>query len=221
MNTLLINGRPMQITKYGHCCLLVEIRGVRILTDPGNFSTGQNEVKEIDCVVITHEHADHLHVESLKMVLKNNPSATVVCNASVGKILEKEGIGFTKVSEGEKFSIKGVEIAGFGTKHATIYKEFGQVENTGYFFDDKLFYPGDAFTDPKRPVDILALPVAGSWMKLSEAIEYVLTLKPRIAFPVHDGILLNPTMMHRVPALVFEQSGIKFVPLDIGKAVDF
>ena len=62
----------MKITKFGHCCLSVEERGVRILVDPGNYTSGQNEAKGIHIVLITHhEHRDHLDMESLKRVLKN------------------------------------------------------------------------------------------------------------------------------------------------------
>src|SRR3989344_5644853 len=50
----------------------IEENGVRILTDPGTYSTQQSEVKNIDFVLITHEHADHFHIDSLKALLKNN-----------------------------------------------------------------------------------------------------------------------------------------------------
>ena len=50
----------MQITKFGQCCLLIEVAGKRILTDPGRFSVSQNDVSNIDIILITHEHADHL-----------------------------------------------------------------------------------------------------------------------------------------------------------------
>ena len=33
------------------------------------------------------------------------------------------------------------------------------------------------------------MPVAGPWMKLSEAIDYVRAVRPRVAVPVHDAIL--------------------------------
>src|SRR3989344_3740296 len=158
----------MKLTKLGHCCLLIEINGIRFLTDPGNYTTAQNEVKNLHCIVISHEHTDHLHIESLKTVLKNNPQAQVICNASVGKILEKEFIKYNKVSHGESTKVESVEISAHGLKHAPIYIEYEQVENTGYFFDKKLFYPGDAFYKPEIPVDILAFPVTAPWCKISE-----------------------------------------------------
>src|SRR3989338_9761569 len=93
----------MRITKLGHCCLVVEItpllskptvlhllrenKPVRIMTDPGAWSTRQNEEKGIDYIFITHEHQDHFHIESLKKVLANNPKAKVITNKGVGSSL--------------------------------------------------------------------------------------------------------------------------------------
>lgn len=210
----------MTITKLGHCCLIIETKGVRFMTDPGNYTTVQNEVENIDVVVISHEHTDHLHVESLKIVLKNNPGAQVVCNGSVGKILEKEGIAYTNVSHGEKVEIKGVEIAGNGLKHALIYKDYEQVENTGYFFDGKLFYPGDAFHNPGTPVDILAFPVTAPWCKISEAMDYVMEIKPRVAFPVHDGNLMRHGITNRLPNIFLPKANIQFISLELGKETE-
>ena len=68
-------------------------------------------------------------------------------------------------------------------KHAEIFEEYGQVQNTGYFIENKLFYPGDAYTEPGKVVDVLALPVAGPWCKSAEAIAYAIRVQPKKAFP--------------------------------------
>jgi L-ascorbate metabolism protein UlaG (beta-lactamase superfamily) len=212
----------MRITKLGHCCLIVESKGKRILTDPGNYTVAQNEIKNLDAVVISHEHTDHLHVDSLKIVLKNNPQAMVICNSSVGKILDKEVIKYTKVSDGESIKIGELEINGYGTKHALIYKDFEQVENTGYFFENRLYIPGDAFHNPKVPVEILAVPIGAPWSKISESIDYILDVKPKIAFPVHDGNLIRTQgLVVRLPQLMLEKTNIIFTSLELGKDVEF
>ena len=59
----------MNITKFGHSSLLVEEAGLRVLTDPGNYSTAQNEAEGIEIILITHEHQDHIDVGSLRAVL--------------------------------------------------------------------------------------------------------------------------------------------------------
>lgn len=214
-------NRKMKINKLGHCCLVIEIRGVRFLTDPGSYTTLQNEAKNIDCVVISHEHTDHLHVESVKTILQHNPGAVIISNDSVGKILAKENIPYIKVIDGENYDFKGVTISGHGLKHAPIYRDYEQVENTGYFFDNKLFYPGDALHKPEQPVDILAFPVTGPWIKISEAMDYVLDVKPRIAFPVHDANLVNQKgITVRLPAIYLPKAGIEFIVLEINKEVE-
>jgi L-ascorbate metabolism protein UlaG (beta-lactamase superfamily) len=214
----------MKIKKIGHCCLVVEERGVRLLTDPGAYSTGQEKETDIAAVLITHEHSDHLHIESLKSILDTNPQAKVVTNSAVGKILAEQGVPFEKVEHGQRIIIGDLDIEGFGEKHAEIFEEFGMVQNTGYFIGDKLFYPGDAFTNPGKKIDVLALPVAGPWMKLSEAIIYARQISPKYVFPVHDGLLsaqsINGTTK-RIPTAVLEPLGIRFIPMSAGDEQEF
>jgi len=177
----------MQITKIGHCCLFIKEQGLTVLTDPGTFSDGQNSVTGIDLILITHEHQDHLHIDSLKQVLKNNPQAVIATNTAVGKLLDAEKIPHQILEHGQNQNFKEVLIEGFGTAHADIYEGIVPVQNTGYFINNKFFYPGDAFTNPGKPVEILAIPVAGPWMHIRESINYGKTLKPKFVFPVHDG----------------------------------
>lgn len=207
----------MKITKLGHCCLLIESRGIRFLTDPGAYTTAQNTATGIHYIVISHEHTDHLHVESVKIILANNPRAQIICNSGVGAKLTAEGIAYIKVSDGESHDCDGVTVSAHGTAHKTIYKTYEQVENTGYLFDGKLFYPGDAFYKPHTPVDILAFPVTGPWCTIAEAVDYALEVRPRVAFPVHDGNLVRQNgITVRLPGIELPKAGITFVALELG-----
>lgn len=210
----------MKLTKFGHCCLLIEEKGIRIITDPGNYTIAQSEVKGIDVILITHEHADHFHVPSLKDCLKNNPQAKVFTNRGVAKLLDAEGIGYTLLEHGQHEKFKNVLIEGYGEKHAIIYGSYGQVINTGFFINGKLFYPGDAFYDPKKPVEILALPIAGTWMKVGEAIDYALKIRPKRCFPVHDGLITPKVLAHKPAAQFLSEKGIDFFIPEEGKAVE-
>ncbi|MEI9476150.1 MAG: MBL fold metallo-hydrolase [Deltaproteobacteria bacterium] len=212
----------MKITKFGHCCFGVEENGVRILTDPGNYSTGQNQVKGINIILITHhEHQDHLFFDSLNAILRNNLSAKIITNRSVATRLESEHIPSTVLEDGQTTSETGVLIEGIGRRHSVIYPDLPSIHNTGYFISNRLFYPGDAFTNPQRPVGILALPLAAPWLKLSEAIHYAKEVRPNICFPVHDGNVRAPESIYRVAKLVLEPLGIKFVVLEPGKEMSF
>ena len=207
----------MKVTKYGRCCFVAEPKeGVRIMTDPGSYSTLQSEAKNIDVIIITHEHADHLHIESLQKVLANNPGALIITNTAVGKFLDEASIVHIIVEEGQSFDFKGVQIVGFGNRHADIYEEYGQVQNTGYMIDN-LCYPGDSFHYPNEKVDILALPVAGPWMKTSDAIIYAKNINPRVAFPVHDAVLAPLAQAYyKVPEHFLSELQIEFKKLELG-----
>lgn len=212
----------MQVTKLGHCCLIIEEGGIRIMTDPGSYTTAeQSDARNIDLILITHEHQDHLHVDSLKIILQNNPNAKIITNSGVGKILTEDHIAYDVVEEGDNANVSGVLIEGFGTKHSVIYEDYGLVHNTGYFINDKLFYPGDAFTIPGKRVDILALPAAGPWMRVSEAIDYAKEVQPRVCFPVHDGMILPSAhfALHLFDVFLNNQ-GIKFVPIKKGEETE-
>jgi len=209
----------MHIIKLGHCCLLIEINNVRILTDPGAWTTAQNTLQDLDAILITHEHADHLHVESVQAILKNNPNATLFTNHGVGAILKKDSIPYRLLEDGQKDTIKNMQIEGHGQKHADIYPSFPSVINTSYLIDSRFFYPGDALYNPERPVEILALPVAGPWLKLSEAIDYAKALQPKLCFPVHDGMLRITGPFHALPEKILASQGITFKPLEEGQHI--
>ncbi len=211
----------MKITKFGHCCLLIEENNVRILTDPGIYSVGQDELKNIDVIIISHDHQDHLQIDSLKTILINNPQAEIITNRTIGTILDKENISYEIVENGQNYSFKEILIEAFGDEHAQIYPSLPKMQNTGYFIANKLFYPGDALTNPGKPVDILALPVAGPWLTLANAIDYATTIRPRVCFPVHEGILKTPGTTHAIPPNILGLSGIKFIILENGIETEF
>lgn len=225
----------VKITKLGHCCLVVEVKSsglrppplekeervVRIMTDPGAYSTLQNGEKNIDYIFITHEHQDHCHLESLKKVLSNNKYARIITNGGVGKLLDEQKIQYELLEHGGVKDFSGISVEGQGEKHASIYQDFGQVQNTGYLFANRFFYPGDAFYNPGKPIEILALPVAGPWMKISEAIDYAKLLKPKVYFPVHDGMLKFNQPTRAVPQKFLTPLGIEFVDILEGATREF
>lgn len=211
----------MKVTKIGHCCLLIEVFGKTLLTDPGNYSDAQNRVKGIDIILITHEHQDHIHVDSLRAVLKNNPQAVVVTNKAVATLLDEAKIAYVLIADGERKQFDNLTVQALEAEHAEMHSEWPRVLNSGFFIADQLFYPGDALIDPQRPVEILALPVAGPWIKIGEAIEYALRIKPRFVFPVHDAILKQPGVAHRLPATILPNHGINFTVIADGESKEF
>ncbi|MDE2018883.1 MAG: MBL fold metallo-hydrolase [Patescibacteria group bacterium] len=112
----------MTISKIAHCCLLVKIGNLTILTDPGNYSAAQNSLTGIDAILVTHEHADHLHADSVKEILRNNPAAQVITNSGVGKQLGLAGIPFSLFEGRATGTVKTVSLEAFDCRHEEIYK---------------------------------------------------------------------------------------------------
>lgn len=215
----------MKITKLGHCCMLIEENGVRLLTDPGAFTADKHAMLTgLHAILYTHEHGDHYHLHSLQMLLKANPGAIVLCNPGVATLLSKEGIPHEVISDGNTYTVKNIDVEGHGTIHAEIHSALPRVQNTGFFIGGRFWYPGDDLTThPGVTPAIMALPVAGPWMKLSEAIDYALKIKPEMVFPVHD-MILNAALTGFVPQIVqniIEPRGIRFFAIDLDKEYEF
>lgn len=213
----------MKITKLGHSCLIVEEGSARILIDPGGWTSGLESVRDINGILITHEHQDHVSLPAVQTLLKNNPGIPTYTNHSVVEILKKEGVAAHVLEDGESADIKGVTITGSGSEHALIHKDWPCPHNTGYFIGERLFHPGDALMVPKRPVEVLALPVIAPWMTLSDGIEFAKAVKPKICFPIHDAMLRADRMgpWRLLPGELLPKSGIEFVDIKDGETRGF
>lgn len=211
----------MTITKFGHSCLLIEGAGARILIDPGTLSDGQSTQTGIDAILITHEHPDHLDVRSMKTILVVNPSVQVFASPGAATVLDKEHIERSVVENGGSFAVKEVAIEAIGKEHAVLHTSLPRIPNTGFYIGGRFWYPGDALTEPGKPVEILALPIAGPWMKFSEAVDYALAQKPRMCIPVHDGILKSSDFLISYLSTILEPRGIQCIVLEQGAATQF
>lgn len=200
----------MIITKFGHCCLLLETKGRRILTDPGKFSSEQDLLTDIDIILITHEHADHCHTDSIVGLLEHNPEAIVVGNTSVATLLKQVGIDVYIIEGRDVAQIVDIALEAYDGPHVEIFEDYGIVQNTGYLIEDSFFYPGDAYTVPNKKVDVLALPVAGPWCKVSDSISYSKKVHPKVTFPVHDA-----TLSEEGRALTYQLVSAQLKKLDI------
>jgi len=185
----------MRLTKLEHACLIVEKDGRKLVVDPGSFTTPLIDLHDVDAVVVTHEHADHWTPDQLTHLLATNPGATV--HGPAGVAAAADGFDVHVVAEGDTIEVGPFTLAFFGSRHAVIHDSIPVIDNVGVLVDGTLFYPGDQFTVPPVPVDVLATPVGAPWLKVSEVIDYVAAVKPRLAFPTHEQTLSGPGLaMH-------------------------
>jgi L-ascorbate metabolism protein UlaG (beta-lactamase superfamily) len=192
----------MRLTKLGHSCLLVEEGGARLLLDPGTLSGGFEELEGLTAVLFTHQHADHLDQARLRGLLDRNPRARVISD--------------------QELDVGGVGVRVAGRDHAVIHPDIPVVPNVGYLVGGRLFHPGDAFTEPGQPVEVLAVPAAAPWLKLSEPIDYLRAVRPKVAVPVHDMVLSEAgrSIHYRQLEQLGAKGGTSLRSLDDGAATD-
>ena len=64
------------------------------------------------------------------------------------------------------------------------------IDNVGVLINEMLYYPGDSYTVPDGvAVDTLAAPVGAPWLKIGEAMDFVLAVAPKRAFATHEMTL--------------------------------
>lgn len=209
----------MILTHLGHACVLLETPGARLLFDPGVFSSFEH-VRELDAVLVTHQHPDHVDAARLAALLDANPQARLVVDED--SVTAVAGLPALHVvaRPGDRLELGGSRIDVLGGLHAAVYGDVPGCSNAAYLVDDGAFlHPGDSFHVPEQDVDVAAVAIDGPWLKLAEAVDYVRELAPRVAVPIHEGETTDPGKYAGMLA-AFSPEGV-VVPVTRDEAVTF
>jgi L-ascorbate metabolism protein UlaG (beta-lactamase superfamily) len=188
----------MRITHLGHAAVLAETDDARILIDPGNVSDSWHSLTDLDAVLVTHQHPDHLDPENLPSLLDANPSAAVLVEPSIldlidGGKLPPLGGTAAALPPDDQVAIGDVLITAVGGQHAIIHRDIPRIGNVGYVLRSEgqptLFHPGDALDTVPDGVDILAIPAYGPWAAMKETVDFVRAVGALEGFPIHDELL--------------------------------
>ncbi|WOQ68542.1 MBL fold metallo-hydrolase [Microbacterium limosum] len=211
----------MRLTKHEHAALLLEHEGKGLIIDPGSFTTPFPEMGHVVAVVVTHEHADHWTPEHLDRIRKAAPGVPIYGPAGVEAAASDHGI--TVVEPGDTVTIEPFTLRFFPAEHEVIHESLPRVQNVGVLVNDQLYYPGDSYAVPEGvDVNVLAAPIGAPWLRIGDAMDFVLAVKPRRAFGTHDMTLsVIGRDMHRARLQwATAQNGGEFLALDPGDTMD-
>lgn len=210
----------MRITKYEHATLLLTVGDDALVIDPGSF-LAHPELPGITAIVITHEHADHWTSEQVRRILDKNPDARVLGPQGVATAVGDD-FAVEVVAPGDTVEVGEFKLEFFGGRHAEIHSSLPIIDNVGVMVNDELYYAGDSYAAPGVPVGTLAAPVGAPWLKIGEAIDYVLEVAPKRAFYVHDMTLSVAGKQMGAARLAWatEQGGGTFTELQPGETLD-
>lgn len=212
---------PMRVTKHEHACLRLEREGRTLIVDPGSYTLPLADLQDLIGIVLTHEHPDHWTPEHLERLRKAAPGIPIYGPAGVAAAAA--GFDVITVTPGETVSLDPFTLEFFGGRHAVIHETIPVVDNVGVLVGDEFYYPGDSYTVPTgRDVRLLAAPVGAPWLKIGEAMDFVLAVAPRRAFGTHDMTLsqIGREMGRQRLRWATEQGGGEFLTLDPGDDVD-
>ena len=203
-------GAAARLRYLGHSTVLLELDGIRILTDPllvdrlGPLHRHSDAVDEMlegieaDVVLISHAHHDHLHLPSLRR-LRGRPQTVVP--AGLGRLVERHH-EVVEVTRGQQITIGPVRIMAMPAVHHGGRRPFGPAsEALGFHIvgSSSVYFAGDTDLFPEMAdlaghVDVALLPVwgwgprlGGGHMDPARAAEAVVRIAPRVAIPIHWG----------------------------------
>ncbi len=198
------------ITWVGHSTVLLELDGVRLLTDPVlrgrmvhlrrvSASADVGALHDVDALLVSHLHYDHLDVKSLRLVGR---ATRVVVPVGAGDMLRSRGFAHvTELDVGDDTDVNGVNVSATRAEHGG-RQVFGmRVPALGYLVSGSLriWFAGDTdlfdgMSHIARDLDVALLPVAGWGPRVprghldpERAAQALTLLRPRVAVPIHWG----------------------------------
>jgi L-ascorbate metabolism protein UlaG (beta-lactamase superfamily) len=252
-----VTGR-LALDFIGHSSVVIKLDGVRLLTDPVTRARvgplrrvepvpARQRIRDIDAVLISHLHWDHLDVPSLRDLGRDLP---IFVPAGSGAWML--GIGFTDVRElgvGDQAAVGGLSVRAVPAVHSGYRPPLGPTApplgfvirggRSVYFAGDTDLFDGMA--DLGEPIDMALIPVWGWGPTLGRglhldplrAAQALRLIRPRAAMPIHWGTYW-PHAMGRVfperlvepPAAFVEYASelapdVRMIPTPVGDVVEW
>ena len=225
-----------RVTWLGHSTVVIEIDGTRLITDPAlrrriwhlrrSEAVGDAALGELDGLLISHAHFDHLDLASLGRLDRSLP---VVVPRGAGALVTGRGFsGVLEVATGDKLNLGGVRVGATHAEHPSGRRPFSPRSSAlGYVVSGSVavYFAGD--TDlfdgmgELAPLDLALLPVWGWGARLPaghldplRAAEALRLLRPRVAVPIHWGTFRAPFAPRSgaAPARDFTRAAARLAP---------
>jgi L-ascorbate metabolism protein UlaG (beta-lactamase superfamily) len=248
-------AQAAHLTWIGHGTVLLDLDGVRLLTDPVLRSrvwhlrrqapgVDATEYADVDAVLVSHLHFDHLDLPSLKRLGRSVP---LVVPRGGGSLLVRRGFRrVVEVEPGEEVRIGALTILATHAEHNGPRLPLGaKAPALGYVIGGsrRIYFAGDTdlfegLAEIGRDLDVALLPIWG-WgpsagpghLDPRRAAEALRLLRPLLAVPIHWGSYA-PLGLGRVqsillpdPVKAFRREAVGIAPevevrvLDLGETL--
>ena len=232
---------PGAITWLGHATVLIELDGVRLLTDPVlggrvgplvriGAAVSMDAVSGLDTVLLSHLHADHTHIGSLRAL---GSAPRLVAPRGAAGWLARQGLAsVSELSAGQQTHVGRVTVTATAAVHEGRRRPLGpEAEAVGYLIAGtcSVYFAGDTdlfegMAELRGRVDVALLPVWGWGSTLGpghldpeRAARAAAVIAPAIAIPIHWGTLAMSRPAPRSgdpgwPAREFAELAARYAP---------
>ena len=229
-----------RVTYVGHATVLVELDGVRLLTDPvlrrrvlhlrRRDVASMDALRGLDAILVSHAHWDHLDVPSLTRLGRD---VRIVLPRGAGRLVRRRFFrNVVELDVGESIELGDVTVTAAPAEHDAGRGPLGvRAPALGYVVEGtkRIYFAGDTDLFPAMaelaPLDLALLPVAGWGPRLppghldpQRAAEALRLLRPQSAVPIHWGtysLITKPRAapgVERAPADQFARFAAELAP---------
>lgn len=184
----------LKITCIGHGTLMFGYQDKIVHVDPVSREADYSKLPKADVVLITHEHGDHLDLQALGMIRKDQ-TKTVLTKACAEKVPEG-----TVMKNGATATVQGLKIEAVPAYNIVHKRPDGQPFHpkgggNGYvinFDKTRVYVAGDTENIPEmaalKKIDVAFLPMNLPYTMTPEMVaEAAKMFEPRILYPYHYG----------------------------------
>ncbi len=199
------------VTWLGHASVMMELNGVRLLTDPVLRNrigplvrvappVAADRLKTLDAILLSHLHADHVDLPSLRRLGKRT---VVLAPHQAGSWLHSKGVvGVQELRPADETNVGPVKVTAVRATHDRRRRPFGPAADPiGYVVrgSRSVYFPGDTDLDPgmadlRGSIDVVLIPIWG-WgrsvgaghLDPARAALALALIAPAVAIPIHWG----------------------------------
>lgn len=200
------------IRRLTHSCLLVTADQGTALLDPDVFTWTSgivdiDSIGDVQRILITHEHRDHMHPDFIKWVRDRGTDVTIHANARVKELLAVHDIDVT--------SADPAGVTSEDNLHGPLPN--GQQPPNRAFTYASVTHTGDSF-DLTACGDVLFLPLMVPWGATRSAVQLVERLQPKQVIPAHDFYLSDQgrEFVYGIVGGAIAAGNVEFVSLAYG-----
>lgn len=211
------------VTWVGHATAVVDVGGLRVVTDPllrrrvGHLRRRVAPPAlglDVDLVLVSHAHMDHLHVPSLRMI---DPAVPVIAPRGTRSLLERSGHAHVvEVVAGDRVEVAGAVVDVTPAVHPGGRGPHSRIDAAPVGFvvevaDVRTYFAGDTdlFDEMSDlgPLDLALLPIWG-WGRTigvghldpERAVEAAHRVRPGLVVPIHWGTYAPENLRSGPPA---------------------